>query len=114
MNEVKVWWQSRIIWAQIIGILFAVASTLKWDLGEMLGLSQEELLAGVMTVIGVASIILRRRATEVIASSAEVKEANAEQAYLLSQPVPKATRRQTKPGDPPPIGSGGRPRPNRR
>lgn len=68
MNNVKAWYESKIIWAQIVSIVFAVASVVSFDVGAALGMDEDKLLALVMTVVSVATVIMRGRSTAVISS----------------------------------------------
>ena len=64
MNEQIQWWQSRTVWAGLIGMLFAVLS----GLGLVPeGLTQEMVLEAVIATVSVAAIVFRVQATKVIA-----------------------------------------------
>jgi len=56
MFETKLWWQSRTIWANIVAMAFGVGAAFKLI---PTGLGQEEVLASIMAMIGVANIVLR-------------------------------------------------------
>ncbi len=66
MFEGKPWYESKIIWAQIISILFAVAGIARLDIGGLLGLDEAALLSLVMTIAGVATVIFRVGVTQPI------------------------------------------------
>ncbi len=68
MTETKPWYQSKIIWAQIISVLFVIAGIARFDIAGALGMDSEALLALVMTVVAVATAILRVNVTEEISS----------------------------------------------
>jgi uncharacterized membrane protein len=84
MNDVKVWWQSKIIWAQVLAILFAIADTFGLKLSEELGLTQEGLLATVMTVIGVFTIFRRTQDPKQLVKSDTAKAIAHTQAQDIS------------------------------
>lgn len=56
MEDTKVWWASRTVWVGLIGAVFAVAGILG-VLPE--GLTQEQVLQGVMAVVGVLVVVFR-------------------------------------------------------
>ena len=68
MNDVKPWYESKIIWAQIIAIVFAIAAIFRFDVGAMLGMDEAKLLALVMMIVGVATVIFRGYTTSAIGS----------------------------------------------
>lgn len=78
MNDsVKVWWQSKIIWAQIFAVVFAVADTLGLKLSETLGVTQEGVLATVMTIVGVLTVVMRwGPSSEVVSTKTQAVSAN--------------------------------------
>jgi hypothetical protein len=63
MLDTKFWWQSRVIWLQIVAALFAVLSVF-----HILppGIDQEQLVAAIMGVVAVITLILRIRSTHAI------------------------------------------------
>lgn len=63
-NQIQ-WWQSRTVWAGLIGTLFAVLS----GFGIVPeGLNQGMVLEAVLGVVSVASILFRVKATKTIAT----------------------------------------------
>lgn len=65
MQDTKRWWESRTIWASLLGLIFVALSALH-VLPE--GLSQEGVLEAVMGVVGVLAIIFRVKADSTIGS----------------------------------------------
>lgn len=63
MLESKNWWTSRTVWVGVIGLLFAVLGAVG-VLPE--GLTQEQVLQGVMAVVGVLTIVFRVKADTTI------------------------------------------------
>jgi hypothetical protein len=53
------WWQSRIIWAQLIGIAFTIAATFGLNLADKLGMDEAALVGVIMAIINVATIAIR-------------------------------------------------------
>lgn len=67
MPDTKVWWQSRIIWVQIVAALFAILSAF----GLLpSGVDQEQVVAGIMAVVAIVTAVLRMRSTHTIAKPA--------------------------------------------
>lgn len=63
MEEVKPWWQSKIIWTQIVGLAFMVLSKVV-ELPE--GITVDQVVTAILAVISVATIVLRKTATATI------------------------------------------------
>jgi uncharacterized membrane protein len=93
-NEVKVWWQSKIIWTQIISMLFAVASAFQFDLGERLGLSQEEFLAGLMVVVGILTTVLRWGASATVVGTETAKQVEIQSLHSAAMSAPSRPSRR--------------------
>ncbi len=63
MEEVKPWWQSKIIWTQIVGLAFMVLSKVV-ELPE--GITVDQVVTAILAVMSVATIVLRKTATATI------------------------------------------------
>lgn len=68
MTDTKPWYTSKIIWAQIVSVLFVLAGVARFDIAGALGMDEAQLLALVMTVVAIVTAILRVNVTEQIAS----------------------------------------------
>lgn len=53
------WYSSRIIWAQIVGIVFALSSAFGLDLGSKLGMNNDQLIGAILTLVPVITVIIR-------------------------------------------------------
>lgn len=73
MTDTKPWYASKIIWAQIILIVFALAGIFQLDVGGALGMDEEALLGLVMTIVGVATAIFRVQTVTAISSEPVTK-----------------------------------------
>lgn len=62
-NEI-VWWQSRTVWAGIIGTLFACLSALGWLPQD---LTSNQVVDAILAVTSIAAIIFRVKAKSPIA-----------------------------------------------
>jgi|JI9StandDraft_2_1071091.scaffolds.fasta_scaffold20069_4 hypothetical protein len=60
MEEVKPWWQSKIIWTQIVGLAFMVLSKVV-ELPE--GITVDQVVTAILAVMSIATIVLRKTAT---------------------------------------------------
>lgn len=69
-SEVKYWWESKIIWAQIIAAVFAVLKLVNWLPTD---LDQADVVAAVMLIVTVATAILRLGKTADVAVTKEGK-----------------------------------------
>lgn len=63
MEEVKPWWQSKIIWTQIVGLAFMVLSKVV-ELPE--GITVDQVVTAILAVMSIATIVLRKTATATI------------------------------------------------
>lgn len=60
MEEVKPWWQSKIIWTQIVGLAFLVLSKVV-ELPE--GITVDQVVTAILAVMSVVTIVFRKTAT---------------------------------------------------
>ena len=77
MQDTKVWWQSRTIWLQIVAAAFAILSAFKLLPS---GISQEQVVSAIMTIVAIATVILRLRTTATIGAPNSLSPAAAGQA----------------------------------
>jgi hypothetical protein len=94
-TEVIPWYKSKIIWAQVVAALFGLASLLRPDFAEVMGVSQEQVVGAVMTVIAIFTAFKRYGPTpDVVSTQTVAHEVNA----LRAQPTPASV--------PQPLGTG--------
>jgi hypothetical protein len=93
-----VWWQSRIIWAQLIAAVFAVFGIIKMLLGydviAAMNLDPEKILTLVMIIIPAVTIIIRivNPTPPVVSSAAKVTEAKQAIARTEARRAPQSGR----------------------
>jgi hypothetical protein len=67
MDETKPFWASRTIWVGIVGVLFPLLAAAGWLPRD---LSEEQVVDGLMALLGLLTILFRARATSLVAGSA--------------------------------------------
>lgn len=84
------WWQSRIIWTQIVGLLFAVAASYGLNLQDRLGIDQAAMITSIMAIVNVVTIVVRAvyPVPQVTATKASAHAIN-QQAALAVAPQPE-------------------------
>lgn len=86
-NTAIPWYRSRIIWAQIIATAFAIGAAFQFDIGERIGVSQEEMLTAIMAINGVLTVIFRWGPTpDVVGTPSTAAAQNAEHSAIPPEP----------------------------
>jgi hypothetical protein len=97
-----VWWQSRIIWAQLLAALFAIFGIIKmvsgYDIAAQFNLDSEALLTAIMLIVPAVTLFYRtlRPTPPVVSSHAEVARTVRAQNAMSRQPEPAPRSRRPR------------------